>query len=99
MEERSTVEYRFANQEDAPCPGCGVDRECTGEPRPQYEGLSGYDQMGLLSVAKFDAQKQAHTAAVAGTSMETDEEIEARMRAKLREEAIEAKLRAEMAGN
>lgn len=96
MEERSVVEHKFADETDAPCPGCGRERICSGEPRPQYEGLSGFDPMGLLNVPKFNAAQQAEAVAVAGTPGESDEEIESRLRAKLREEQIEARLRAEL---
>jgi hypothetical protein len=92
MIESSRVEYRFADDQDAPCPVCRTPREVTGEPRPQYVNESGHDPMGLLSVPKFDAKAEVP----AGVRGETDEEIEARLRAKLREEAIEARLRAEL---
>lgn len=53
--ERSTIEFRFADESDAGCPVCKRPREVTGTPRPQYQPLSGFDPMGLLSVPKFDA--------------------------------------------
>ena len=95
MTERSMVEYQFADQEDVPCPVCSAPREVTGDPRPQYQPLSGHDPLGLLAVPRFDAGKQAERAARVGVS-ESDEEIEARITQKIREEQIEARLRAEM---
>jgi hypothetical protein len=92
MTESSRVEYVFADKADAPCPVCSTLREVTGDPRPQYVNESGHDPMGLLGVPKFDAAE----APVFSPEPETDEEIETRLRAKLREEAIEARLRAEM---
>jgi hypothetical protein len=94
MVESSRVEYRAADEADVACPVCSADREVTGTPRPQYVNESGFDPMGLLSVPKFDAHPDSVPAGVRG---ETDDEIEARLRAKLREEAIEARLRAELA--
>lgn len=94
--QNSIVEYKFADPEDAPCPGCGEPREVTGDPRPSYQALSGHDPMGLLGMPKFDAARQNQVVATAGSLTESDEEIELRLRAKLREEQIEAKLRAEM---
>lgn len=90
--EKSHVEYRLADPDDAACPVCGVPREVTGEPRKQYVNESGHDPMGLLGMAKFNQDQVP-----ADVRGETDEEIEARLRSKLREEAIEARLRAEMA--
>lgn len=92
MVESSRVEYRFADDTDAPCPACMQPREVTGEPRPQYVNESGHDPLGLLALPKFD------TEAAPASRGETDEEIEMRLRAKLREEVIEARLRAEMEG-
>jgi hypothetical protein len=92
MVESSRVEFRFANPADVACPVCGSDREVTGSPRPQYVNESGHDPLGLLGVAKFDPSESV-PASVRG---ETDEEIEARLRQKIREEQIEAKLREEM---
>lgn len=89
MIESSRVEYRAA-EGSAPCPACAAPREITGEPRPQYINESGHDPMGLLALPKFD------TEATPASRGETDEEIEMRLRAKLREEQIEARLRAEM---
>lgn len=93
MVESSRVEYLFADPSDAPCPVCTVPREVTAEPRPSYVNESGHDPMGLLSVPKFNTETVP--TAVRG---ETDEEIEARLMAKIREEQIEARLRKELEG-
>lgn len=53
--ERSIVSFKFADPEDAACHSCGRAREVSGEPRPVYQALSGYDPMFLVnSSAKFD---------------------------------------------
>lgn len=93
MQERSSVEWKFADVEDAPCPVCSELREVTGSHRPSYQPLSGHDPLGLLSAPKFDAAAAAVPAEIRG---ESDGEIEARLRVKLKEEAIEARLRAEL---
>lgn len=94
--ERSMVVYR-ADEAQLPCPGCGEDREVTGDPRPSYQPLSGYDPRGLLDVPKFDAGRQAEITSVpAHIRGESDEEMESRLRATLREEQMMARLRAEL---
>lgn len=95
MVERSTIEYAFADPEQAPCVSCKQPREVTGQQRPTYQNLSGHDPKGLLYVEGYDASQEAPASAGFG---ESDDEIELRLRAKIREEQIEAKLRAEMAG-
>lgn len=89
--EKSHVEYRFADAEQAPCRVCGVPREVTGEPRKQYVNESGFDPMGLLSMPKFDEQQPAALG-------ESDEEMEARLRREIREEQMRERLRGEMQG-
>lgn len=86
MVQNSSVVY-VADAKELPCPVCGENREVSGQPRPSYQPLSGHDPMGLLNVPRFDPN---------GTAPESDEEIEARIRARLKEEQIEARLRAEM---
>ena len=54
MVERSHVTFKPANEEDIPCPACHQPREVTGDPRPQYQSLSGHDPMGLIHNAPFD---------------------------------------------
>lgn len=56
--ESSTIDLRFADPEDAACPGCSVPRELSPSPRPSYEPLSGFPQDGLLSAPKFDPDRQ-----------------------------------------
>lgn len=46
--ERSVIDYRFVNQEDAPCPVCTQPRIVTGEPRPSYQRTQ-YDPMYLVN--------------------------------------------------
>ena len=55
--ERSSVYYRFADEKDRACRGCGEAREVTGDPRPSYQPLSGHDPLGLLEFGGFDASK------------------------------------------
>lgn len=94
MTESSRVEYRFADETDVPCPVCTQPREITGTPRPQYVNESGHDPLGLLGMPKFNASESA-PAHVRG---ETDEEMEARLRAEIREEQMRERLRTEMTG-
>lgn len=47
--ERSVVDYRFENEADRTCPVCAKDRNVTGEPRKQYQALSGHDPMYLAT--------------------------------------------------
>jgi hypothetical protein len=96
MPERSVVEYRFADPEDVPCPVCSAPREVTGDPRPQYQPLSGHDPLGLLQVPRFDAGKQAERVEHIETGQESELELEARIRRQLLAERLEAKLRAEI---
>lgn len=91
MIERSSVEFRFKDSDDVPCPVCSQPREVSETPRPQYQPLSGHDPMGLLSVAPFDPGKVPEV-------VESDEAVEARVRQRLKEEQIEARLRKEMEG-
>ena len=93
MVESSRVEYKFADESDAACPVCSTPREVTGDPRPQYVNESGQDPMGLLALPKHDTAASFSPFSPAG---ESDDEIELRLRQKLREEQIEARLRAEM---
>jgi len=61
--ENTMIEFRFADEKDAPCPSCGERREVTGQPRKQYQPLSGYDPMYLAhNGANFDASKKVDTA-------------------------------------
>lgn len=94
MQEKSSVEFRFADDAEAPCPVCTVPREVTGDARPSYQPLSGFDPLGLLSVPKFDAAAQVPV----DIRGETDEEMEARLRAEIREEQMRERLREEMRG-
>jgi hypothetical protein len=87
--ERSMVTYEAVDES-----GCGEDREVTGDPRPSYQPISGHDPMGLLSTPGFDP---AQTAPAPGFAPETDEEMEARLRAQLREEQMLQRLRDETA--
>lgn len=54
--ERSMVMLVFADDDARACRNCGRDRELTGDARPSYQPLSGFDPMGLIngSVAPFD---------------------------------------------
>lgn len=54
MTERSMVSFRAENAEDVPCPGCKQAREASGEPRPQYQPMSGHDPMGLVGGISFN---------------------------------------------
>lgn len=90
--EKSLVEFRFADPDQAPCPVCKVPREVTGEPRKAYVNESGFDPMGLLGMPKFDEQAPA---SVVG---ESDEELEARLRREIKEEQMRERLRGEMQG-
>jgi hypothetical protein len=57
--ERSTEIYVFADeQRDAPCHACGLAREVSAKPRPQYTPLSGHRQDGLLHVKQYNAAAQ-----------------------------------------
>jgi hypothetical protein len=51
--ERSTVAFRADDVEDVACPGCGQSREVSGDPRPQYQAISGHDPMGLVGGIQF----------------------------------------------
>lgn len=95
--ERSQVHYEAADAADVPCPGCGEPREVTGTARPSYQPLSGHDPNGLLTVPRFDSGRQAELASVPPSVRgESDEEMEARLRAQLKEEQMMARLRAEI---
>lgn len=98
MIESSRVEYRFTDTKDSPCPVCGVPREITGTPRPQYVNESGFDPMGLLSLPKFQSDSDAGASVPGHLRGETDEEMEARLRQEIREEQMRARLREEMQG-
>lgn len=52
--EKSFEHFRFADEGVRPCPGCGRGREVTGQQRPSYANLSGFDQRGLLGVTAFN---------------------------------------------
>lgn len=54
MIERSQVVFTPNDLDVLPCPECGVEREATGDPRPQYLPLSGKDPMGLVGGPKFN---------------------------------------------
>lgn len=97
--QNSIVEHKFADPEKAPCPGCGSPREVSREPREVYAAQSGHDPMGLLAMDPFDAQKQAQVAQASAAFVKSDEEIEVEIRERLRREQIEARIRAEMAGD
>lgn len=56
--ERSTDIHVFADETQAPCPHCALDREVTPQKRPSIPPLSGHRQDGLLHVKQFDAGKQ-----------------------------------------
>lgn len=83
--ERSSVRFRFADEEDAPCRVCGEAREVTGDPRPSYQPLSGHDPMGLLSFGGFDASMVVppddRTAALEGQLAEMREQMAALLKA------------------
>lgn len=57
--ERSIHHFKWLDSADPTCPGCGEIRELSGEPRPSYQPLSGYNPMGLVdgSVAPFNPAK------------------------------------------
>lgn len=103
MPERSMITLLFVNDgtdgkpDDRPCPACGEPREVTADPRPSYQPLSGHDPMGLLNAPRFNAAAQFDMGAGAGPG-ESDEAIEQRIRARVREEQIEARVREEMGG-
>lgn len=73
--ESSVVRFRFANEDDIPCPSCKNYREITDSPRPSYEGLSGFSQDGLLDIeinpngSRFDPSKQAEIQAEASEKL------------------------------
>lgn len=76
--ESSMVRIRFASTDDEPCPACKNTREVTDSPRPSYEGLSGFDQDGLLDIelnangSRFDASKQAELQAEASDKLASE---------------------------
>jgi hypothetical protein len=96
--ERSHVEYHAADDADVPCPACGASREVTGTPRPQYVNESGHDPMGLLALQPDQPGGPVDplTQYYGPTHVETDEEMETRLRGEIREEQMRARLRAEM---
>jgi hypothetical protein len=56
--ERSIVSFHAAGEKDelagiVACPGCGQSREVSGDPRPQYQAMSGHDPMGLVGGIQF----------------------------------------------
>lgn len=59
--ERSTEHWRVADPLDENC-SCGRLREISGGPRPEYAGVSGHRQDGLLHVKQFDPGQQAPVA-------------------------------------
>lgn len=76
--ERSMVSYRFANDDDVACPACGRPRELTGQARPSYDNLSGFDPNGLVGGAKFDPSFVSTP----------DEQMKAELKAELRKELL-----------
>lgn len=83
--ENSIVRFAFANEEDKPCPHCGLMREVTESPRPSYDGEWG-NQSFLLDIeenengSRFDPSKTAELQAAASEKLqEENAELRERM--------------------
>src|SRR4051812_6873552 len=48
--ERSTVMFRFVNEDDIPCHVCGEPRLCDAQLRPIYPNISGIPQDAILQI-------------------------------------------------
>lgn len=60
--EKSFEHYRFADDDARVCAACGRGREVTGQQRPSYAPLSGFDQQGLLGAKAFNPAAGAQPA-------------------------------------
>lgn len=56
--EASFVSFRFADDDNAPCPHCRGHRDLSPTPRRQYPSVSGFDPNGLLDIQPYDPAKQ-----------------------------------------
>lgn len=87
-EENSWEAFRFADEDDRACPGCGRPREVTNQKRPVYDPLSaglmgapagGFDQDGLLKVPKFSESADPRVEAMQAELAELRELVKGRV--------------------